>query len=49
MKKGIVFLVALALSACTVQQFDGQRKTDPAAAARSRVAIAAEYIQSAYR
>jgi len=45
MKKGIVFLVVFVLSACSVQQFDGERKADPVAGARTRVAIAVEYLQ----
>ena len=34
------------LQACTVQEFANDRKADPAASARARVAIAAEYIQT---
>lgn len=41
---GLVVLVA-ALSACTVQEFANERKADPVAGARARVALAAEYLQ----
>lgn len=44
MTKGIIFAV-LMLTGCTVQQFEGERKADPLAGARTRVAIAAEYLQ----
>ncbi len=39
-----LMMIAL-LSACAVQEFEGERKANPTAAARARVAIAAEYIQ----
>ena len=46
MKKTFLVLLFLGyLSACAVQEFEGERKVDPVAAARARVAIAAEYIQ----
>lgn len=46
MKQSLLVLLALGLlSACAVQEFEGERKADPVAAARARVAIAAEYIQ----
>lgn len=45
MNKGFILSIGLMLSACSVQQFDGERKADPVAGARTRVAIAAEYIQ----
>lgn len=41
---GLLVLVA-ALSACTVQEFANERKADPIAGARARVALAAEYLQ----
>lgn len=45
MNKGFIVLIGLMLSACSVQQFDGERKADPVAGARTRVAIAVEYLQ----
>lgn len=45
MNKGFIVLIGLILSACSVQQFDGERKADPVAGARTRVAIAIEYLQ----
>ena len=46
MKKSLLVLLFLGcLTACAVQEFEGERKVDPVAAARARVAIAAEYIQ----
>lgn len=41
---GLVLLLAL-LAGCTVQEFAKDRKPDPIAGARARVAIAAEYLQ----
>ena len=41
----LVLCVLGLLSACAVQVFEGERKVDPIAGARARVAIAAEYIQ----
>lgn len=45
MKQLFLMLCVLGLFACTVQEFKGERKVDPIAGARARVAIAAEYIQ----
>ncbi|MBK6758531.1 MAG: tetratricopeptide repeat protein [Moraxellaceae bacterium] len=46
MKQSLLVLGILGLlSACSVQVFEGERKVDPIAGARARVAIAAEYIQ----
>lgn len=46
MKQSFLVLCILGLlSACAVQEFEGERKVDPIAGARARVAIAAEYIQ----
>ncbi|MDO8414982.1 MAG: type IV pilus biogenesis/stability protein PilW [Agitococcus sp.] len=42
----LIMLSLCSLQACTVQEFANDRKADPAASARARVAIAAEYIQT---
>jgi type IV pilus assembly protein PilF len=44
-KAGALALLLMTLSACTVQEFANERKVDPVAGARARVAIAAEYLQ----
>ena len=44
--RSILMMMSLcSLQACTVQEFANDRKADPVASARARVAIAAEYIQ----
>lgn len=42
----LILLSLCSLQACTVQEFANDRKADPVASARARVAIAAEYIQT---
>ncbi len=42
----LIMLSLCSLHACSVQEFANDRKADPAASARARVAIAAEYIQT---
>ncbi|TQC97447.1 type IV pilus biogenesis/stability protein PilW [Moraxellaceae bacterium AER2_44_116] len=47
MNKLCYMIISLSsLSACSVQEFANDRKVDPVAGARARVAIAAEYIQT---
>ena len=45
MKKRLLFVSVLLMQACSVNEFANERKVDPVAGARTRVAIAAEYIQ----